>query len=352
MDKRFEKLKAILNASGKKLPKWLRGIQGNWRLFSALGIVFTVLAVLFAILGHLVFALVFTGLVILFFILSNLWLHAHVVAPILELGDTARRIAAGSYGALAEKRREDELGALTDAINDMSVKICTANQTQTEFISSVSHELRTPLTAIAGWSETMLYDEAIQGDSRRGVNIILKESGRLTNMVEELLEFSRIRDGRFTLNFETFDICAEVEDIVFTYGKLLGQEGVELVYEPADEDIPPLSGDPRRLKQVIVNILDNASKHGRGGEINLTVEQSGGFVTITVRDHGPGIPVKDLPHVKERFYKGSSKERGSGIGLSVCDEIVTRHGGTLSIRNAADNGAVVAVSIPLKPKTP
>jgi signal transduction histidine kinase len=146
------------------------------------------------------------------------------VAPILELGDTARRIAAGSYGALAEKRREDELGALTDAINDMSVKICTANQTQTEFISSVSHELRTPLTAIAGWSETMLYDEAIQGDSRRGVNIILKESGRLTNMVEELLEFSRIRDGRFTLNFETFDICAEVEDIVFTYGKLLGQK--------------------------------------------------------------------------------------------------------------------------------
>jgi len=294
--------------------------------------------------------MLFPGFVFLFFVISNIWLQAHVVAPILGLGDTARRIAAGSYGTLAGKHREDEIGALTDAINDMSVKICAANQTQTEFISSVSHELRTPLTAITGWSETMLYDEAIQGDSRRGVNIILKESGRLTNMVEGTAGvfpdpgrpvYAELRDLRY---------LRRAGGPRFHLRQTPRTGGIELVYEPTDEEFPPVSGDPRRLKQVVVNILDNASKHGRGGNIDLSLEQSGGFVTITVRDHGPGIPLQDLPHVKERFFKGSSKGRGSGIGLSVCDEIVTRHGGTLNIRNAESGGAVVAVSIPIKPK--
>ncbi|HBD86468.1 MAG TPA: sensor histidine kinase, partial [Clostridiales bacterium] len=182
-----------------------------------------------------------------------------------------------------------------------------------------------------------------------GVSIIAKESGRLTNMVEELLEFSRIRDGRFTLNIETVDMCAEVEDIVFTYEKLMREEdGVGLIYEPAAEDIGPVDGDPRRLKQVIVNILDNAAKHGRGGDIEISVKQEDGCVIIAVRDHGPGIPENELPHVKEKFYKGSSKERGSGIGLAICDEIVTRHGGTLTISNAETGGAVVTVSLPIK----
>ncbi|NCC69757.1 MAG: HAMP domain-containing histidine kinase, partial [Clostridia bacterium] len=158
LDKKHEKIRTFLRAWDKKMPNWLRGIKGSWRLFSAFGIIGIALAVLFAVLGHIIWTLIFAGLVTLFFILSNLWLQAHVVAPILGLSDTACRIAAGSYGTLAEKHREDEIGVLTDAINDMSEKICAANQTQTEFISSVSHELRTPLTAITGWSETMLYD--------------------------------------------------------------------------------------------------------------------------------------------------------------------------------------------------
>lgn len=346
MNNNNDKPSAFLSAFGQKMPAWLRGINGSCRILSALGFACVVPAVVFAARGHLVLAVIFAAAAVSIFVIFNFWLRIHVVDPILELGDTARRIAAGSYGTLAKKFRDDEIGALTDAINDMSVKIGAANKTQTEFVSSVSHELRTPLTAITGWSETLLYDEAIQGDSRRGVEIISKESGRLTGMVEELLEFSRIRDGRFTLNIETVDICAEVEDVVFTYEKLLRQEGMTLTYSPPEEDIPAVAGDPRRMKQVIVNILDNASKYGRGGGIELSVGQDGAFVTVTIRDHGPGIPPKDLPHVKERFYKGSARERGSGIGLSVCDEIVTRHGGTLTIANAETGGTVVTIALP------
>jgi signal transduction histidine kinase len=229
----------------------------------------------------------------------------------------------------------------------MSAEIAQGEKLQTEFISSVSHELRTPLTAITGWSETLSYDSAIQGDSRRGVLIISKEASRLTKMVEELLEFTRIQGGRFNLNVEKMDVSAELEDAIFTYGSLLRQEGVELVYEAPEQPLPLIEGDPERLKQVFLNILDNAAKYGRGGEkIIVSVSRAERFVRIQVRDFGPGIPAEELPHVKEKFYKGSSKERGSGIGLAVCDEIVTRHGGTLSIENAQGGGVLVTVSLP------
>lgn len=348
LDKTQKKFRAAFAALISRLPKWLQGIKGTCRFFSSLGVAVIALAVFFAARGHIIWAVIFALFTALIFILSNFWLSVHVVDPILGLGETARRIADGSFGTLAEERGNDEIGALTDAINDMSARICASNKLQAEFISSVSHELRTPLTAITGWSETLLYDEAIQGDSRRGVDIISKESGRLTHMVEELLEFSRIRDGRFTLNIETMDICAEVEDAVFTYEKLLRHEGMELIYDPPEADIPAVAGDPRRLKQVIVNILDNAAKYGRGGDVELTVGQDGGFVIIRIRDHGPGIPQKDLPHVKEKFYKGGSRERGSGIGLSICDEIVARHGGALTVANAEGGGTVVTISLPIQ----
>ena len=316
-------------------------------VFSALAVLDVVLALKFALDGAKTPAIIFGVLACAILAGSNFWFRTRVVYPILGLGDTAKRIADGSYGTLSEKLGEDEIGTLTDAINDMSIKIGKASRAQTDFISSVSHELRTPLTAIAGWSETLLYDEAIQDDSRRGVNIILTESGRLTNMAEELLEFTRIHDGRFTLNIETVDFAAVLEDVVFSYRELLRQEDIPLEYDPPEEELPPINGDPHRLRQVVLNILDNAAKHGKGGAIELNVCQNGEYIVTTVRDHGPGISAADLPHVKEKFYKGSTKTRGSGIGLAVCDEIVTRHGGTLLIANAEGGGTRVIVSLPV-----
>ena len=260
-----------------------------------------------------------------------------------------RRMKEGAYGDLTKSRRDDELGELTDSLNELDGEISRSKATQSEFISSVSHELRTPLTAIMGWAEALEFDEALQGDSRRGVEIISREAARLTKMVAELLEFTRIQDGRFNLNLETVDLAAEVEDAMFTYRNLMEQEGLTLRYELRDEDLPQIDGDPERLKQVFLNILDNAAKYGRDGEtIEVSVNRDGGEVCVAVRDHGPGIPPEELPRVKERFYKGSSKERGSGIGLAVCEEIVTRHGGTLSIENAPGGGVLATVRLPVR----
>ena len=284
---------------------------------------------------------------------SNMVFINNVVEPVAEVTETAKRIAGGSYGAQMENHYQDEIGQLIDAINDMSGKIAKSEKIKSEFISSVSHELRTPLTAINGWGETLLeLEKTGGGDSeqrRRGVHIILKESRRLTTMVEELLDFSKMEDGRFTLSIEQVDLQAEFEDAIYTYRELFKQESIELTYDGGDELFDPIPGDPERLKQVFCNVLDNAAKHGGAGKrIDAAVRGDEGRIIITVRDYGPGIPEAELPFVKQKFYKGSSKARGSGIGLAVCDEIVTRHEGTLDIGNAEGGGCVVTIRLPIR----
>ena len=281
---------------------------------------------------------------------SNLYFIRSIVDPVAGITETAKRIAAGSYGVQIEKRYDDEIGALTDTINDMSLKINQSEKMKNEFISSVSHELRTPLTAINGWAETIMNGEVRDaGDVKKGMGIIVSEARRLTNMVEELLEFSRIQDGRFTLSVEPMDIKAELEDAVYTYREFFRREGIELNHFDCDEEFPPIAGDPERLRQVFCNLLDNAAKHGGSGKrINTSIARDEDQVVITIRDYGPGIPAEELPHVKYKFYKGSSKARGSGIGLAVCDEIITRHEGTLDIDNAEGGGCIVTIHLPIR----
>ena len=291
-------------------------------------------------------------LVVVLILISNTIFINNVVEPVAVVSDAARRISGGSYGIRVDNHYQDELGELVDNINDMSLKISQAEQIQQEFVSSVSHELRTPLTAINGWAETLEVDPFGNAEqTRRGLAIIRKESRRLTTMVEELLDFTKIQDGRFTLRVDTVDLVSELEDTIYTYRELFRQEGIELGYSLTEEDIPPAAADGERMKQVFSNVLDNACKHGGAGKrIDVSVMRQEDTLVIRVRDYGPGIPPEELPFVKQKFYKGSSKVRGSGIGLAVCDEIVKLHGGTFDVANADDgrgSGTAVTIAIPL-----
>ena len=273
-----------------------------------------------------------------------------ILDPVSRVTETARRIAAGSYGVQMEKSSEDEIGELIDTINDMSVKIDQAERTQSEFISSVSHELRTPLTAINGWAET-LYNGELDNteDMKKGLGIVVSEARRLTNMVEELLEFSRIETGRFNLSVEPIDIKAELEDAVYTYREFFRKEGIMLEYFDCPEEVLPISGDPERLRQVFCNLLDNAAKHGGSGKrIDVSISQENWKAVIRIRDYGAGVPEDELPYLKNKFYKGSSKARGSGIGLAVCEEIISRHEGELEVENAQGGGFQVTIRIPIE----
>ena len=290
----------------------------------------------------------FSAFVLIIGLLTNYYIHT-ILVPMADITEKAQRIAAGSYGVQIQTKYNDEIGVLADTINEMSNKISQNEKVQTDFISSLSHELRTPLTAITGWSETLLLDDQMDLQTRRGMEIILRESKRLTEMVLGLLEFSRIEGDRMTLNVEMADIRDEFEDTVFMYGSRLRQEGIDLNYIDTDIDVPEIPCDAKRLRQVFLNILDNAAKHGGEGKtIDASIKKTDAAVVIEIRDYGPGIPEDELPLVKKKFYKGSSKARGTGIGLAVCDEIVTMHQGTLDITNAEDGGTRVRICLPLE----
>ena len=296
-------------------------------------------------LGLVAFA-VLCMIVAIMFVSSNYYIQS-ILVPIGEITEKAKRIAGGTYGIQIESKYDDEIGALVETINDMSATISQNQKLQTEFISSLSHELRTPLTAITGWSETLLESDQLDQETRRGMRIILRETRRLTEMVVGLLSFTKLQDGRMTLNMEEVDIRGEFEDIVYMYGSRLAQDGLELNYLDSDDDIPMIVCDPERMRQVFLNILDNAAKHGREGRrIDCSVYEEEGSVVVSIRDHGPGIPEDELSLVKKKFYKGSSKARGSGIGLSVCDEIVSMHEGKLTLENAPGGGTLVTVRLP------
>ena len=297
-----------------------------------------------------------TMAVIFLIVMSSMLFINKVVEPVSAVSDAAKRISGGSYGVQIPNPYTDEMRELVDNINDMSVKIGQNEKLQSEFVSSVSHELRTPLTAINGWGETLLSDvdedDAASESMRRGLSIICKESKRLTNMVEELLDFSKMADGRFTLQVDTTDLQAEFEDAIYTYRELFKQDDIVLNYTSGEELYEqPIDGDAERLKQVFCNVLDNARKHGGSGKrIDANLERRGNQYVITIRDYGPGIPKEELPFVKQKFYKGSSKARGSGIGLAVCDEIIRLHGGKFDIGNARGGGTVVTIKLPVSKK--
>lgn len=280
-------------------------------------------------------------------VVSNRHFINSIVEQIQKINVIAGEIAAGRYGMRLQKTHDDEIGELCDTINYMSDEISRAERTKNDFISSVSHELRTPLTAIGGWSETLLAGGAQDAEeTMQGLEIIQKESHRLTQMVEELLDFSRIESGRMKLEVETFDLSIELYEAVYMYENQIEGSGMTLEYQKMDGSYR-VSGDRHRLKQVFLNILDNAAKYGRaGGRIAVALRRNGNHIVVGVRDWGAGIPESELPFVKEKFYKGSSKQRGSGIGLAVSDEIVGLHGGTLDISSRVGEGTLVTITLP------
>jgi len=289
------------------------------------------------------------GLIVLSMVfLLNIVFLRFVITPVSEITKMSKRIADGSYGIQINNEYRDEIGDMVESINEMSLKIAQTEKIQSEFISSISHELRTPLTAITGWGETLTYNEGLDAESKRGIDIMLKEARRLTKMVEELLEFTMIEDGRFTLNIALLDIAAELEDAIYTFRELLIQDEVDFDYHHDLSEYVTIPGDTNRLKQVFFNIFDNALKYGREGKrIEVYIGLVEDFVAITVRDFGPGVAEDELENLKMKFYKGSnSKERGSGIGLAVCEEIIKYHGGSLELSNEAEGGFLVTILLP------
>ena len=217
-----------------------------------------------------------------------------------------------------------------------------------EFISSVSHELRTPLTAIKGWAETLtsMGEEVDSQILHKGMRVINGETERLAQMVEELLDFSRLQSGHMQLDRTRMDLIAELSDAVLMFEERAKHEKKILLYQEPDL-IAPFYGDRNRLRQVFVNVIDNALKYtDEGDTITIKANLSGSDIAIIVEDTGLGIKETDLPRVREKFFKANSTRRGSGIGLAVANEIITMHSGSLLITSKEHIGTKVMILLP------
>ena len=294
------------------------------------------------------------GLVILgLVIISGLLFIRSIVKPIQRLSEAAGQIAQGDFSASEkiEHKYDDEIGDLCDAVSDMAKDLQTTEQMKNDFISRVSHELRTPLTAIKGWAETMQLSERGTLDRRtfdKGMGVIIKESTRLTGIVEELLDFGRIQRGRMVLMNEKIDILAEFDETVYMLKERAVEEGKHLLYDEPEVVYPPIYGDRNRLRQVFINIIDNAIKYSnKGGTVKIVAgETPSGDIMVTVEDSGCGISKFDMPRIKTKFYKANHTKKGSGIGLAVADEIIAQHGGTLTLESESGKGTKVIITIP------
>ena len=297
----------------------------------------------------LVVAVVFMT-IILVIITIGLYFAGSIVKPIRQISGIARKFAMGDFSVRIENNSDDEIGELCTAINHMADELSTAEAMKNEFISSVSHELRTPLTAIKGWAETLMLDGGTSSDTmKKGVGVIVNETERLQQMVEELLDFSRMQNGHFTLQSATMDILAELGDAVLIYSEKARKETKEIIYDEP-EMLPFVFGDKNRIRQVFINVIDNAVKYSSAGDrVTIKAYESGDNVVVSVRDTGVGIKQSDLAKVKTKFYKANHTRRGSGIGLAVADEIISMHGGTLSIDSEGEGlGTTVTITLPAK----
>ncbi len=297
--------------------------------------------------------LLFLGIaIILFTVFSGMSFIKSIVDPISEICLKARIIAQGDFHIKIEKKYDDEIGDLSDTVNYMAEELDNSEKLKNEFISSVSHELRTPLTAIKGWAETMQMCDSDSLTAKRGLDTIVKEAERLSWIVEGLLDFSSIKEKRINLIKEKIDILAELGEAVYMFKERAESEKKTLIYnEP--KMLPVVFGDRNRLRQVFINIIDNALKYtSEGGGVSVTAGVINSEVYISVTDNGCGIPAEHLPNVTKKFYKANYLKRGSGIGLAIVDEIIALHGGNLNIISEEGFGTTVTVKLPSYEENP
>ena len=292
--------------------------------------------------------LIFGILVSLAALIVSFFAASSFVKPINDLIDVSEKLASGDYTAKAYIRGNNEITELANTLNSLSENIIIREDMKNEFISSVSHELRTPLTSIKGWAITLQAPEIQKSEDMmsQGLKIIEDEGDRLSMMVEDLLDFSRLSSSSFKYDKEKLDIVELSKQVHTQLFPRTQSQNIGFNFITVYKEIPVFA-DKNRMKEVLINIIDNAIKFTpENGQIDLIIDQEVGNVLITVKDNGEGIKEDEIAFVASKFYKGSSSKSQTGLGLSICEEIAKAHGGKLVIKSKYGVGTSVTVQIP------
>lgn len=290
--------------------------------------------------------IIVSGIVLFILSISTTVFSQTIINPVKDITTATGKISKGDYDAKIDKRYNDEIGDLASAINGMTEALKHSESMRHDFLSSISHELRTPLTMIVGWGETVLSGQLNKNEVDRGIQVIVRESHRLSGMVDELLDFSRLESDAIKLKKQWFPIKDLESDLINIFEDRAFQEDkvFTLMRHIGDH---MFFADQNRIKQVLINLIDNAFKYtDRLGFIEVDITVNKERMRIRVKDDGRGIHEDDLPMIKEKFYKGKEAQKGSGIGLAVADAIVRRHGGTMAIDSTFGKGTNIEIILP------
>jgi signal transduction histidine kinase len=294
---------------------------------------------------NMMILLTFGGIVILAAAIVSFFLANTITKPVSLITKAAEQLASGKLSTRIPKEKDDEIGKLADTLNYMAKEIQRHEHLKNEFIASISHDLRTPLTSIKGWAATLhsLSDDRFFRD---GLEIISTESERLNFLLNDLLDFSSLSSGKLPLVFEQISLSSLIGQVIHQLEPRGARQGIQLIVELSNMET--VLADKNRLKQVLINLLDNALKFTSiGGIITVILEKQDKQAVIKIMDSGQGISEEELKLVMAKFYKGKSKGAGSGLGLAIVNEIIQAHQGEFSLKSKEGIGTTAEIHLPL-----
>ena len=295
------------------------------------------------------FFFIIAGVIILIIaFLLSLKFAESLIRPLKNLKQFANELAQGNYNIKLKKEElhDDEIGDLVRTFEHMAVEIDKSRKLKEEFISSVSHELRTPLTSIKGWSETLGYEGIGKEELDLGLGIIQDETERMISLVEDLLDFSRLSSDRIRLQIDMVDVTKLAKGVVAQLAVKANEKNITLLTEFKTPEIFDIQGDKNRLRQVLINLVQNAIKFtSEGGYIVVVVSQGEDLTTFTVTDNGVGIKKENLTKVLDKFFQEDYNKSGSGLGLAISNEIVKLHGGKMIIESEKGVGTTITFTL-------
>lgn len=266
-----------------------------------------------------------------------------LIDPFVEINHIVQCYSRGDFSQRISLKGKDEAAQLGRSFNEMADQIKDLDNTRRSFVANVSHELRSPLTSIKGFLEAMQDGTIPREQFPQYIDIVIGETRRMTAMVNDLLNLSRIESGMIELHYETFDINELIRRTLITFETRLSERNMEMEVRFAQEQCY-VYADSTQIEQVLRNLIDNAIKYsGAGKTVSVSTYSMRKEVYVTVKDNGIGIPQEDIPHIFDRFYKVEkahtpSPTVGSGLGLSIVKRIIEQHGQTITVRSTRGRG--------------
>jgi signal transduction histidine kinase len=279
------------------------------------------------------------------------WLARGMTQPLRDMAQAARRMETGDYDQRVHTSSRDEVGQLAAAFNRMSEELASLERMRRELVANVSHELKTPISALRAHLENLL--DGVEAPDPDTLQVMLAQSERLTRLVDQLLDLSRLESGELPLRRVGVGLRGLVSDVLSEVEVVRNGRDVR-VQDRVPEDLPPVFGDPERLHQVLFNLLDNAVRFTPpGGEVVVSALRVDGRCEVSVADTGPGIAPEHLPRLFERFYRvdpaRSRDDGGTGIGLAIARSVVEAHGGRIRAESELGRGSVFTFDLPVAP---